>query len=325
MRGSMTKRTTKLPTLSPTDMVAALGNLGIEVTKEQGDEVYALCPMHMERVGKEDSKPSWSVNKETGLSHCFSCGYSASFVTLVMDVMKVEYKDATRWVKKNGMTLDIIDLLPDRRETPERRQKVVKRVPESIFVGFVDPPEKALQNRLVTAEACQEYEVLWDPDQHGWVLPVRWPDGVLMGYQIKAKNFVLNEPKHMKKRGALFGMTAFRGGRMIVVESPLDAVRFYSEGIKGAVACFGSNLSEEQVRIIMERASSVVIALDDDGPGQKETERVLQRLGRILPTYAFSYEGAVPLPGKEGKDPGELDRASLYRGLTKAHFSVEIG
>lgn len=323
MKGSMTKRTTP-PTLSPTDMVQALDNLGIRVEKVQGDEVYALCPMHMERVGKEDSKPSWSVNKETGLSHCFSCGYSASFVTLVMDVLKVEFKDATRWVKKNGMTLDIVDLLPSRREAPEARKKPERIVPESVFTGMVEPPQKALESRLVTAEACLEFGVLWDPDQKGWVLPIRWPDGVLMGYQFKKGSLVLNEPKQMRKRGALFGLPPFRSGRMILVESPLDAVRLYSEGIKGGVSTFGAHVSEEQERIIMEYASAVVIALDNDGPGLKETERLLQRLGRVLPTYAFSYEKATPLPGKEGKDPGELDRASLYRGVTKARYSVEI-
>lgn len=323
MKGS-TRKTTRT-TLSPTDMVEALGNMGVEVARVQGDEVYALCPMHEERVGKPDLKPSWSVNKETGLSHCFSCGYSASFVTLVMDVMKVEFKEATSWVKKNGMTLDIVDLLPSRREAPGAIKKPPRLVPEAVLSGFVEPPEKALQSRLVTAESCREYGVLWDREEKGWILPVRWPDGVLMGWQYKASRgrVMLNEPARMRKAGAVFGLDAFRGGRMVVVESPLDAVRLHSEGIKGGVSTFGANISDEQIRIIMEYADMVVLALDNDGPGLKETERLLQRLGRVLPTYAFSYEKVTPLPGKDGKDPGELDRASLYRGLAKAHFSVE--
>lgn len=323
MRGSMTTKKTRA-TFSPTDMEQALDNLGIRVEKVQGDEVYALCPMHMERVGKEDSKPSWSVNKETGLSHCFSCGYSASFVTLVMDVLKVEFKDATRWVKKNGMTLDIVDLLPSRREAPEARRKPERIVPESVFTGMVDPPQKALESRLVTLEACQEFGVMWHPDDRGWILPIRWPSGVLMGYQFKKGDLVLNEPKQMRKRGALFGMPPFYKGRMILVESPLDAVRLYSEGIKGGVASFGAHVSDEQVRIIMEYADSIVLALDDDGPGRKETARLLERLGRIMPTYAFNYDGVTPLPGKKGKDPGELDRVSLYRGVRNAKHSLEI-
>lgn len=318
-----TKRKTT-PSLSPTDVVDALDNLGIRVEKVQGDEVYALCPMHMERVGKEDSKPSWSVNKETGLSHCFSCGYSASFVTLVMDVMKVDFREATTWVRKNGLTLDIIDLLPSRRERPEAPKKSARLVPELVLQEFVEPPEKALQSRLVTAEACRAYGVLWDRREKGWILPVRWPDGLLMGWQFKRGSTMLNEPPRMRKAGAVFGLDTFRGGRMIVVESPLDAVRLHSEGIKGGVSTFGANISDEQIRIIMEYAGSVVLALDNDGPGKKETKRLLARLGRVMPTYAFNYDGVEALPGKVGKDPGELVKASLYRGITKAQHSLEL-
>lgn len=314
-------------TLSPTDVVDALDNLGIRVERVQGEEVYALCPMHEERVGKPDSKPSWSVNKETGLSHCFSCGYNASFVTLVMDVLKVEYREATTWVRKNGMTLDIVDMLPSRREAPDRPKKAPRLVPEMVLQEFVEPPEKALQSRLVTKDACRAYGVLWDRADKGWILPVRWPDGVLMGWQFKNARVMLNEPPRMRKAGAIFGLDAFqerRARRMIVVESPLDAVRFYSEGISGAVSTFGANVSDEQIRIIMEYGESVLLALDNDKPGLRETERLLKRLGRVMPTYAFNYDGVEALPGKEGKDPGELVKASLYRGVTKARHSLEV-
>jgi len=43
-----------------------------------------------------------------------------------------------------------------------------------------------------------------------------------------------------------------------------------------------------------------------------------------MPTFMFNYEGTTPLPGKAGKDPGELTRESLYRGLAKAKYLLEV-
>jgi DNA primase len=57
-------------------------SLGIE-TVQRNDELTGLCPMHLERTGREDSRPSWSMNAETGVHHCFSCGYKGTLVSLV--------------------------------------------------------------------------------------------------------------------------------------------------------------------------------------------------------------------------------------------------
>lgn len=321
----MTLKTRKPQPLRPTDVVAALEILGVAIQYEQGDEVYGLCPMHELRVGKPDTKPSWSVNKLSGLSHCFSCGYSSSFVGLVMDVLKLGDIEAVRWVRRNGLSLDILDQIPGRRgDLAEGARKRPRIVPESVFSGYETPPEKALRARLVTAEACEYFGVLFDRSDGAWIIPIRWPDGVLMGYQWKRGAEVLNEPKRMRKAGALFGVPQLDGRRMVLVESPLDVVRLHAEGIKGGVSSFGAHVSDEQVRIISEYAESIVIALDNDAPGQRESERLLRVLGRRLPVYVFNYDRAEPLPGKEGKDPGELVRASLYRGIATAKHSLEV-
>jgi DNA primase len=146
-----------------------------------------------------------------------------------------------------------------------------------------------------------------------------------MGYQYKSGPVVLNEPKRMRKRGALFGVHAMEGSRMILVESPLDCLRLWSEGVRGAVSSFGAHVSDEQVRIITERAEAVVIALDNDPAGQRESLRLARRLGKQIPAFLFDYSKAEALPGKKGKDPGELTRASLYRGLASARFFLECG
>ena len=64
---------------------ATLTALGIEGTL-RGSELSAPCPMHEDRVGRPDANPSWSINIDTGLLNCFSCGYRGSVITLIADV-----------------------------------------------------------------------------------------------------------------------------------------------------------------------------------------------------------------------------------------------
>lgn len=318
-----TKRTTQASRLSPADVIGALENLGITVEKEQGDEVYALCPMHESRTGRPDTKPSWSVNRDTGMHHCFSCGYSGGFVGLVMDVLGAEIRHAIQWVKKNGLTLDTLDLMPDRMPIPAPAKKRPRLFPESVLQNFTEPPPEALESRLVTEAAARHYNVLWDPEEGAWVFPIRWPDGVLIGYQWKKGLVMLNHPPRMRKAVTLFGADVIRPGRRIIlVESPIDCVRLHAEGIEGAVSSFGASVSVEQVRFLTESASSVVLALDNDQAGQPETERLLGLIGMRLPTFAFNYNNVEPLPGKAGKDPGELTKASIYKGITNAFYSL---
>ena len=66
-------------------VVNVLVDLGI-TSIEQGDELWAQCPQHKERTGREDKNPSWSINKDTGAHFCFSCGYKGSLHNLVRDL-----------------------------------------------------------------------------------------------------------------------------------------------------------------------------------------------------------------------------------------------
>jgi hypothetical protein len=318
-----TSKTTTRPS-APSNIEAALAALGVEAVSEKGDEIWALCPMHLERVGKVDRKPSWSVNRMTGLSHCFSCGYSSTFIGLVMDVTKVDSREAFAWVRHNGLTLDAIDNLPGRLDPPQTKKKPAKALPDSLLTGFTEPPEKALEARLLTRQAVERYGLCWDDG--GWVLPIRWPDGPLLGYQWKKGSQVLNEPKHMRKAVTLFGAYEFEGKRAILVESPLDVVRLYGEGIRGGLSSFGAHVSDVQVDWIERNVQTLILALDNDQAGWAETRRLCARLGhhRRLPVFVFNYVGARALPGKEGKDPGELERASIFRGIATAVHAGEI-
>lgn len=321
--------------LIPSDLPAVLEALGIEIDRVEGHEVHALCPMHEQRTGKVDSHPSWSINDETGVHHCFSCGYSGHIVGMVADVLDVDFNDARRWLRRAGINLDLAENLPSFWATanPVKRRK---RMVEKQLRHFVEPPESAMEKRHVSIESVRHYGVLWSEKERGWVLPVRLPDGTLLGYQFKRKRVMLNRPTSMEKSSTLFGIDVFPGGRAILLESPIDCLVLHTLGIRGAVSSFGAAVSDEQMRLLIERADEIVLALDNDFTGSQEMRRLVTGISwsrrrpepctkwsSRIPMYVFDY-GDV-----EEKDVGDMltagHRAEIFNGLRNAKHTSELG
>ena len=56
--------------------------------KKRGKNYFALCPFHNEKT------PSFSINEEKGLYHCFGCGASGNTITFLMDYYRMDFKEA---------------------------------------------------------------------------------------------------------------------------------------------------------------------------------------------------------------------------------------
>ena len=294
------------------DVLATLERLGIE-GRQSGDEFTARCPKHFERTGREDAHPSWSINLSTGLFLCFSCGYRGSLHTLVMDTEGVADIEAAREFIVKGSLQNSIDRIPG------AYRPVVQKsgVPESKLGAFTEPPAWALRSRHVTATACRHYGVLWSTYDECWILPIRDHDGLLLGWQEKSQTgrHFRNVPIGVKKSEALFGYHTFSGGQMVVVESPLDAVRLHSEGISGAVAVYGAIVSKRQIQL-MTAADEVVMALDADEAGRKASRELLQSTRGVLKAVRFfAYDG-------NAKDPGDMTGDQIVDGITSARSRV---
>lgn len=261
---------------APADLEQALYDLGIEVTESDDDEVKGRCPMHAFYLGREDGKPSWSVNRSTGYHNCFSCPYQGSFITLVTDMLDCSNFEAARWVSNYGLNLEQLESLPEYEERRERA-KTSKVIEEADLLQFIRPPTEALAIRSLSAEAARHYGVLWDPKHRAWILPIRMPDGVLIGWQSKgekrmrsAQDVVLNYPKRMAKSLTLFGADVFpTGAPAVVQEAPLDCVRLLTAGLEGGVATFGDKFSAEQMRVLRDLTDEVVWATDNDDAGRQ--------------------------------------------------------
>jgi hypothetical protein len=293
----------------PADVRGAMEAMGVEVLREvsrpDSTEYLARCPLHLANTGKVDRRPSFWVNSLTGAHLCFSCGYSGPFVALVADVLDLAREEAVRWIARRGVYRTASD---DQAPPAEPEPQVA----EAHLGLFESPPEHALAGRGLTAEAAAVCGVLWDPRTDRWILPIRSPDGRLLGWQEKGKDYFRNRPAGVKKSLTLFG--PLDADVLVLVESPLCAARIRSLGVPGAVAAFGAHVSEAQMLLILRSGKQLILALDNDAAGLTARDRLYATWRpRGLPIRFYDYGDA------SGKDPGDCTDDQILRGIARAY------
>lgn len=289
-------------------MYGLLEDLGLEDMVDHGEEIGARCPGHPTR---EDHPRHWFINKVNNRHHCFACGYKGSITTLVMDQTDLDMWEAIRYIREHGVDIAALTSFdaPVEVEIPERATLDEK------YRAFSAPPDRALRHRKISAETAQKFGIRWDAELNEWILPIHGPDGDLWGWQRKSNDYVLVYPNRTKKKETLFGYCNGTGG-IIVVESPLD-VAYLNELGHEAVAIYGSHMSTQQVRLLLNNYSTLILALDNDDAGINETRRLLDDgITKRIPTYVINY-GNLP----KGIDPGAMTQVEVDAALKRSIFA----
>jgi len=297
--------------------------LEIPLHAQRGTEVNGLCPMHKARTGKEDHRPSWWINSETGAHICFSCGYKGNIYTLISDIKGIDYHDAREYIDDTA-ELPIDSLMKRIKELPQYIQAEPEQIPmsEARLAVYTDAPDIELKKRFLTRESVDVHGVRWDTKLESWILPIRDPnDGSLWGWQEKGARgrFFKNQPTGVKKSKTVFGVEIMDDdlikNYLLVVESPLDAVRLTGLGYQ-AISTFGAIISEDQAKI-MRRVPKVIAAFDNDKAGHIANEQMRgfsHKYGMEL-SY-FNYTGI------DVKDVGDMVEEEIKRGIQTARTSV---
>lgn len=290
------------------DLAAVLSNLGVDIRRSDGKEITGRCPVHAKVTGREDRSPSWSMNSSTGLWICFSCGARGTLSMLVSEL--TGDKDSILTVHKL-----IIDSTLSRLQTPEELKTYVP-VDWVAFGKFQKVPQKMLDLKNLDSEAAWKYGIRWDTSNKCWVTPIVSPLGELRGWQAKKVGWVRNFPEGVKKSETLFGIERFMSSTAILVESPLDVVRFAGLFDKPqCLASFGATVSDEQIRILSDFADRLIVAMDNDEAGLASSMRLAKRLPNFrkgIKWFNYSHTSA--------KDIGDMSDDEIEVGLATSTF-----
>ena len=332
------------------DVPHMLESLGVQNVNDAGDEVFYSCPFpghanddstpsaSMSTVeipnGKGGSYPPTTFN-------CYACGTHGEAVSFVAALMDVAPWTAKQWLRRaymQGFKEPEGGLWDELRQTVER--------PVSISHGRALPviDERHLLDRLVdwhlvesmgtgvpselrymldrgfTAKTLESWEIGWDSGSGRIAIPVRDEEGRLVGF--KGRSTGDERPKYLVLGGAgrpfptydvarvVFGLHRVRGGRAVVHEGELNAIATSEAGLQG-IAVGKSHVSEEQLRLIVSRADSAVVWLDDDPAGTLGGTDVAERLHAHMPVRIV----------RSSRDSAELspeERVELVAGAKSA-------
>ncbi len=104
--------------LDTADIVEVVGDF--VKLKRSGANYIGLCPFHNERT------PSFSVSKARGICKCFSCGKGGSAVGFIMELEKLSYVEALRWLaKKYNIEIKERELTADELAAASERESML--------------------------------------------------------------------------------------------------------------------------------------------------------------------------------------------------------
>ncbi|MEX2196516.1 MAG: DNA primase [Thermoleophilaceae bacterium] len=131
-----------------------------------GTRFTGLCPFHDERT------PSFSVNAEHGLYHCFGCGASGDAIRFVQETEGLDFKASVELLaERSGTRLERENEDPraeERRRRRERLQGLVERA-AAFYARFLweaaeaSPAREYLASRGLEEKVLREFRVGYSP------------------------------------------------------------------------------------------------------------------------------------------------------------------
>lgn len=89
--------------------------------KKRGSAYVACCPFHSEKT------PSFNVNPNRGLFHCFGCGAGGSIFDFVMRIEGCGFPEAVRVVaEKSGIPIPVVEETEDHKKVARERDSVLR-------------------------------------------------------------------------------------------------------------------------------------------------------------------------------------------------------
>ena len=338
--------------------------IGFEPLDHRKGEDIGYCPDLWGSHKHGDTTGKFAINRDKCVYHCWVCG-GGTLLSLAMEYTKMDEESATEWLHQfaRGDTRSDEDFLQDFLNLVERvEEKRAERMP--YFNAHVLEQFKAQgEGHIFLKNWCSgrgiSYEVMVthslgyssyhkktaplrsgekiDGDYYGpcIVFPHFW-DGRLVGGQHRWLNLGVDTPKWLPKYTNTSDFpksnTVYNfdraikhpDDRVVVVESVPTVLFLESMGIT-AVATFGSSVMESQLRLLRRFHGGVIIAPDNDSPGEKFAIGARDYLERYVDVRVL-----LPVDLGEGADLGDYIKTddpvgNLYDHLETANDDDVFG
>lgn len=338
------------------DSIPMLEDLGIDVGYRLGPkQIMCHCPDMAGNHSNGDANPSFGFNEELLAYNCFVCG-GGSVVELVQMMQPgLSSEDAVKYLESfsdltPGTQDDLQRKLKELMHPEVEKKEPMPDYPADALFQYrkIHP---YLLERGLTKEIIVEMQVGFDEEHCGIVIP-HWFQGRLRGWQ--TRHLVQNEageyqcevhscnhrangnpikvPKYKNttnfpKVNTLYGYDRLKEYRnrlkhddddhaVLVVESPMTALKLMSMGVMNVVATFGQ-FNVEQGMLLLPY-DQIFFWPDNDDAGRKNAFRAESSMAR------YSYLKIVPTVDKPKGDAADLNDLMDVVDYLKNSYSAAL-
>ncbi len=133
----------------------------------KGSSVKAVCPFHHEKT------PSFSIDDQKGLYHCFGCGESGNHFTFVQKTQHMDFKDALKYLADlAGVTLSQPKSSGAQTYNEKKILNTILKATGDFFqqqltLHQADDAREYLKNRNISNESIEKFLIGYAPKDGG--------------------------------------------------------------------------------------------------------------------------------------------------------------
>jgi DNA primase len=279
----------------------------VEIQSKTEKEIFLKSCPFCGSPGKHTTTCSVARNKP--LFHCFRCGKSGSWISLVAKLSRISYAEA------KAIVSDGLDLAPTPK--PEKEKEFVLHMPPRCH--WTTKSENYLLDRGLTQQIIKKYALYYC--RTGWykeriIIPVV-RHGIVVTFTARAIDKKTepryNAPKGSPKNKYWFNLDRYRPGLTpIIVEGAFDVMKLASYGIF-AICPLGKTISMDQKNLLTKLKITAIGLLQD-----RDAAPYLSRVWRSL----SSQFDVRLIPLITTADPAELSEYEARTVMQVTHRTV---
>ena len=268
---------------------------------------------------------SLSLNKE--VYSCWICGEKGNYEKLISKLLNISYIEAKELINPQN---DLKKVLEERKnkmeiieEKPNKNNKLDLPPYTNPFVKDSSNIWQIVAHRFLVNKYNLSWEQILEAKLHycyfgkyknSIIIPI-YKDEKLVNFigRVWVKNSkkryinCSNEESLVNTKDLLYNIDNIKTGSelLIIVEGAMDAIK---TGLDRTVATLGSEISQEQINLLVELKPKKIIVLADNDPGNPNTVKKAQKICDYLSPFMNTKMIEIPYMGK---DPADLTKNEL--------------
>ncbi|UCH10064.1 MAG: DNA primase [Fidelibacterota bacterium] len=279
--------------------------------KRRGRNYFGLCPFHQEKT------PSFSVNQQKQIFHCFGCGRGGNAITFIMELEKVEFVEAVqRLGERYGIPVELTGTTDPRRKATVQQildlcELAAEFYQKKLRGSTGEKVRTYLKKRGITEESQAQFRIGYAPP--GW--ENLWKAVGSQRFSREALNqsglFTTSEKGTFDRFRSrimfpitnIAGRVVAFGGRVFEADDPAKYVNspetpvYHKSEILYGLALTRDKIRDQEAAIIVEGYLDL-IQLHQAGihnivavSGTALTDRHARELRKLTPNVFLAYDG----------------------------------